>query len=49
MPMMIPGDMIITNTVNPVNLEVGDVIAFQDPHATYKLSDRLNDIATGQI
>lgn len=32
MPMMIPGDMIITNTVNPVNLEVGDVIAFQDPH-----------------
>lgn len=32
MPMMMPGDMIITNTVNPENLKVGDVIAFQDPY-----------------
>lgn len=32
MPMMMPGDMIITNTINPEDLKVGDVIAFQDPH-----------------
>ena len=34
MPMMMPGDMIITNTINPENLKVGDVIAFKDPYGT---------------
>jgi len=32
MPMMMPGDMIITHTINPEDLKVGDVIAFQDPY-----------------
>lgn len=32
MPMMMPGDMIIVNTINPEDLKVGDVIAFQDPY-----------------
>ena len=32
MPMMMPGDMIIVNTINSENLKVGDVIAFKDPY-----------------
>lgn len=33
-PMMMPGDMIITYTITPEDLKVGDVIAFKDPHGT---------------
>jgi signal peptidase I len=43
MPMMMPGDMIIANTVNPDDLKVGDVIAFQDPDG------RPNTIVTHRI
>jgi signal peptidase I len=34
LPMMTPGDMIFTNTINPEDLKVGDVIAFKDPQGT---------------
>jgi signal peptidase len=42
-PMMMPGDMIIVNTINSDDLKVGDVIAFQDPDG------RPNTIVTHRI
>ena len=42
-PITMPGDMIIVNTINPDDLKVGDIIAFQDPDG------RPNTIVTHRI
>ena len=42
-PMMMPGDMIIVNTINPDDLKVGSVIAFQDPDGRLQYDSNSQD------